>query len=242
MARDDHSGVIFRSAFQAPSDEYDPNLGIRPIVFDILGPDRETSVLPEGIKMVLHVNPNQVTFTYSKIIERIQTKGGYVEQHWGDGPPTISLAAVTGGFKRVFSGLSNVTGGGYDTGGTRRETIAYDKLLDLLALFHNNGSIYDQRGEIAFQGAIQMTFDGGIYTGWFTSFTVNEASERPFMFEISAEFIVEREVLRIRSIPYQSQADRATFTRSSAGADPVQGGVDSSQHLVADYANPDKRL
>lgn len=202
MPRNDRNLPVFRSAFTSPEDEYNQELGVRPFVFDILGPDRVTSILPSGLKMVLHVNPNQVSFAYTKIITRIQTKGGYVEQHWGEGAPTVSLSAVTGGFKRVFSGLSNVTGGGYDTGGTRRETIAYDKYLDLLALFHNNGSIYDQSGQIAFQGAIQLTFDGGIYIGWFSSFSVSESADRPYLFELQAEFTVGSEVLRIRSLPY----------------------------------------
>jgi hypothetical protein len=190
---------VFRSAFNGPEDEYDTNLGVRPVVFDILAPDRETSLLPEGLKLVLHVNPSSMKFSYEKAIERIQTKGGYVEQHWGEGARTITFDIATGGFKRLYSGLSNVTGGGFDTGGTRRETIAYDKYLDMLALFHNNGSIYDTRGQIVFQGIIKVTFDGGIYFGWFTSFNVNEAAEKPFQFDLSASFTVSHEVLRLRS-------------------------------------------
>ena len=203
MPRDDLNNPVFRSAFRSPDDEYDSNLGIRPMVFDILGPDREHSILPPDLKMVLHINPSQLTFAYTKLVERIQTKGGYVEQHWGEGAPTIEMSGVTGGFKRLYGGLSNVTGGGFDTGGTRRETIAYDKYLDLLALFHNNGAVFDQRGQIVFQGIIKMTFDGGVYFGWFQNFTVSESAEQPFMFQLSTGFLVERELLRIRSLPYQ---------------------------------------
>lgn len=190
---------IFRSAFESPEDEYDVNKGTRPVVFDILAPDMETSILPENLKMVLHVNPVSMTFSYSKLVERIQTKGGYVEQHWGDAPATISFSMVTGGFMRLFSGLSNVTGGGWETYGTRRETIAYDKFLDMLALFHHNGSVYDVRGQIVFQGAIKVTFDGGIYIGWFSSFNVDEAAEKPYQFTLSAEFSIKHEIARFRS-------------------------------------------
>jgi hypothetical protein len=193
---------VFKSAFRSPDDEFDPNLGTRPVVFDILAPDLETSILPEGVKMVLHVNPSQISFSYSKQIERIQTKGGWVEQHWGDGARTVSFQMVTGGFKRLYTGLSNVTGGGVDTGGTRRETIAYDKYLDMMALFHNNGSVYDQNGQIAFQGIIKITFDGGIYFGWFNTFNVEESAEKPFMFDLSSEFTISHEILRLRTMPY----------------------------------------
>ena len=201
MARQDNNPV-FRSAFKSPEDEFDQNLGIRPVVFDILAPDYETSILPNDMRLVLHVNPRSMAMSYTKVIERIQTKGGYVEQHWGEGTRTISFEMATGGFKRLYTGLSNVTGGGEDLGGTRRETIAYDKYLDVLALFHNNGAVYDSTGQIAFQGIIKVSFDGGIYYGWFNNFTVNEDAEQPYMFQLSAQFTVSHEIMRLRSMPY----------------------------------------
>lgn len=118
---------IFRSAFQSPDDEFNES-GVRPMVLDVIGPDGETSLMPDGLRMVLHVNPKSMAISHSKVIERIQTKGGYVEQHWGSAAGTISLDAVTGGFKRLFSGLSNTTGGAEGSGtGTRQDSIAYDK-------------------------------------------------------------------------------------------------------------------
>jgi len=192
---------IFRSAFRSAQDEFDPSLAVRPFVFDILGPDMETSILPESLKLLLHVPPQSVEFSYAKQIERIQTRGGFVEQHWGEGARTINFNMVTGGFMRAYSGLSNITGGpgSFDTGGTRRETIAYDKYLDLLALFHNNGSIYDVAGKIVFQGIIKVTFDGGVHLGWFSAFTVSEDAAEPFQFQLTANFTIDREVLRFRS-------------------------------------------
>lgn len=218
---------VFRSAFQSPDDEFNPNLGVRPVVFDILAPDQETSILPDNLKMVLHVNPTSLNFSYEKIIERIQTKGGYVEQHWGDGARTISFNMVTGGFMRLRTGLSNVTGGGWDTGGTRRETIAYDKYLDMLALFHNNGSIYDTTGSIVFQGILKVTFDGGVYLGWFQSFQVSESAEKPYQFELTAEFMISHEILRLRSV----MPPNPNFYQPAYGP-PSAGGT------VSDLASP----
>jgi len=196
---------VFKSAFVSADDEFN-GLGVRPVVFDILGPDLITSILPEGLRMVLHVNPSSMNFSYAKQTERIQTKGGFVEQHWGEAARSVSFNLATGGFKRLFSGLSNVTGGGFDTEGTRRETIAYDKYLDLLALFHNNGSIYDASGQIALQGIIKITFDGGIYMGWFQTFSVTEAAEKPYQFDLSAEFTIAHEVLRLRTNMFPENA------------------------------------
>jgi len=193
---------VFRSAFKSADDETNESLGIKPVVFDIIGPDKETSVLPDYMKMVLHVNPATFSVNYTKLIERIQTKGGFVEQHWGEGISTLEFDGATGGFMRLYSGLSNVTGGSgaLDLEGNRRETIAYDKYLDLLALFHNNGSVYDVTGKIVFQGAIKVTFDGGIYVGVFSDFGVTEDATKPYQFTFTASFTVMREILRIRSV------------------------------------------
>jgi len=201
---------VFAGAFSSFRDEVSGR-GRRPVVFDILSSDGETSLLPEDLRLVLHVNPSSMTMHYEKNITRFQTKGGWVEQHWGDSAERISFSAATGGFMRLYAGLSNKTGSSFggnltSTGGAltavqgRRETIAYDKFLDILAMFHNNGSIYDVNGNIVIQGYIKVTFDGGVYVGWFDGdFTVTESAEKPYQFEISTNFNIDREELVLRS-------------------------------------------
>lgn len=189
---------LFQSAFHSPEDEYSGR-GVRPVVFDILAPDWETSILPDYLKMVLHVNPSSMKMGHQKLIERMQTNGGFVEQHFGDGTETIQFEMATGGFMRLYTGLTNITGGGIDVGGTRRQTIAYDKYLDLLALFHNNGSVYDQNGRLVFDGLIKIQFDGHIWFGWFSSFSVTEAAESPYQFQLSASFVIDHEKVTLRT-------------------------------------------
>ena len=187
------STALFKGAFPAREEEEFSGSGKRPVIFDILGPDRETSILPQGMRLVLHVNPSSLTLKYTRTIERIQTKGGFVEQHWGDNLTNIGIEASTGGFMRLYSGLSNVTSPA-TTGGSRRETLAYDSYLDLLALFHNNGSVYDSQGQVALQGIVKLTFDGGVYLGWLDSFTVSEEAEKPYQFSISTGMTIDTEV------------------------------------------------
>jgi hypothetical protein len=189
---------LFKGAFKSAADETN-GMGKRPVIFDIIAPDGETSILPDDVKLVLHVNPQTMKPSYQKVIQRIQTKGGYVEQHWGEGTNSISFEAATGGFMRLYTGLTNITGGGVEAGGTRRDTIAYDKYLDFLALFHNNGSIYDSYGQIAYQGQIKIIFDGHIHYGWFGSFSVSEASDKPYQFNLSASFTIHHEEWRFRT-------------------------------------------
>ncbi len=188
---------LFRGAFPGREDTEFSREGKRPVIFDILGPDHQTSILPRGVKLVLHVNPSSLSIKYARKVERIQTKGGYVEQHWGDDTISIDFDAATGGFMRLFTGLSNVTSPNV-TGGSRRETLAYDTYLDLLALFHHNGSVFDSQGQVALKGIIKMTFDAGVYLGWFNTFSVVESTDKPYQFTMSGSMDIqdERQVWR----------------------------------------------
>ncbi len=169
-----------------------------PLVFDVLGPDWSTSVMPDGVRLVLHCNPSSLKVNRQRQVERIQTLGGFIEQHWGDSVVDVTADGTTGGFVRAYSGLSNITA--FDSvGGSRRETIAYDKFLDLLALYHSNGAIYDAAGNVALQGCIKLTFDEGVYFGWFNQFTVNENAEKPYQFTYSFQFTVQREDVTFRT-------------------------------------------
>lgn len=207
------------SAFNSANDAA-LRLGRRPVVFDILRDDQETSLLPDNLKLVLHVNPSSMQFSYSKAISRIQTRGGFVEQHWGDAAEEISFSQATGGFVRVFTGLSNITGSGAGTRG-RRETIAYSKFEDLLALFHNNGAVYDSRGTIVVQGYIQVSFDEGIFIGWFDGdFVVTETADKPYQFEISSRFIIDKEILRFKTAVFNSTVNAVSEAPQTTGVLP----------------------
>lgn len=215
----------------ANKDIANAKLGIRPFVFDIVAPDGVTSLLPDDLKMTLHVNPKNIEFSYEKQTEISPTLHGWVEYYWGDNPTTISLEVASGAFIRPYTGLSGVTGPvaiptydgagfvsspsseedevlvtanrptsmGQNIGGTRRDTITYDKYLDLLALFHNNGSVYDQTGRVILQGKIKMIFDGGVWFGWFQSFSVTDDAQTPYLFNVSLSMQVEREYHGVRT-------------------------------------------
>ena len=230
---------VFRSAFNSFRDEFSGQ-GKKPVIIDILSSDQETSLLPLDLRMVLHVNPKTMTMHYEKNVTRIQTKGGFVEQHWGDAAERISFNMATGGFMRLYAGLSSKTGSSFQgnlqsTGPAvtavqgRRETIAYDKYLDLLALFHNNGSIYDANGNIALQGIIKMIFDGGVWLGWFSDFSVMETAEMPYMFDLTTSFTVHRELMTFRTHISSARTQTATsptVAPQDIGYTPILTGGD----------------
>ena len=75
--------------------------------------------------------------------------------------------------------------------------MAYDSYLDMLALFHNNGSIYDTNGKVALQGIIKVIFDGGVYLGWFDDFSVTESASTPFMFNLNCKMTIDSEIQKL---------------------------------------------
>lgn len=200
----DNSRSYIRGAFNGAQDA-ENDLGKRPVIFDIVAPDRTTSLLPEDFKMVLYVNPSTLQLNWTKQTERTRTRGGFVEFHWGDGLNDMTFNAASGGFVRLYTGLSSVTGGGSGTQG-RRQTLAYQKFLDLLALFHNNGALYDRNGLVAMQGYIKVTFDEGVYTGWFGSdLTVTESAGKPYQFDLSGKFTIDDTILNLRTTNFSDQ-------------------------------------
>ena len=52
--------------------------------------------------------------------------------------------------------------------------------------------MYDIAGQVALQGKIKITFDGGVFFGWFTTFSVTESADKPYQFALSASFEVEQ--------------------------------------------------
>lgn len=158
-----------------------------PMVFQVTSPlDPRTILLPHAL--VLHINPKSLDESFTKKVERIQTRGGFVEQHWWEDLTSISASATTGAFMNIRTGLASVL---------RRETIAYDRFLDLRDLYRNNGSLYNPDGQIALQGQIMLMYDRGTYLGTFRSFDFEETDESPFAFTLSWEFKVEETILKV---------------------------------------------
>lgn len=158
-----------------------------PMAFQITSPLNPSRILlPHAL--VMHVNPNNLDDSQTKKIERFQTKGGWVEQHWGDELDEISASGSTGAFMHIYTGLSSLL---------RQRTIAWDRYRDLLELFKNNGSVHDPRGNIALRGQVMLMYDRGTYLGAFRTFETKETSDSPFAFALSWTFKVEHTITKI---------------------------------------------
>lgn len=161
--------------------------GAIPMAFQVTSPfDDRLALLPHAL--VLHVNPTSLSESHTKKVERLQTRGGWVEQHWGDELTEISCRGGTGAFVNLYTGLSSVM---------RQKTIAWDRYRDLYDLYRNNGSIYDPFGAVVLQGKLLLMFDRGSFIGTFRTFSVEETAESPFAFSLSWNFKVEVVLARV---------------------------------------------
>lgn len=158
-----------------------------PMAFQVTSPfSRLKALLPHAL--VLHVNPSSFQLTHQKVVERIQTRGGWVEQHWGDQLDEVRCEGSTGAFMNIYTGLASVL---------RQRTIAWDRFRDLHDLYRNNGSVYDPSGSIVLQGQIMLMYDRGVYTGTFRTFEFEETADSPFAFRLSWAFKVEHTIWHI---------------------------------------------
>lgn len=158
-----------------------------PMAFQVTSPfDKRRVLLPHAL--VLHVNPANFQENFSKRVERIQTRGGFVEQHWPDNLTEISADGSTGAFMNVYTGLASLL---------RQRTIAWDRFRDLYELYHNNGSIRDPYGNVVLQGQIMLMYDRGTFLGTFRTFSFEEVDESPFAFTLNWTFKVEHVILQI---------------------------------------------
>ena len=192
MARIASANADFK-AINAPSSEdayvhpAATRKGPIPMAFQVTSPfNRSTLLMPHAL--VMHVNPSSFQESYTQKIERFQTRGGFVEQHWGSELTEISAEASTGAFMNIYTGLTSVL---------RQKTIAWDRYRDLHDLFYNNGSVYDPYGNIVLQGSILLMYDRGNYLGTFRTFEMEETDDSPFAFRTNWTFKVEKTLLSV---------------------------------------------
>lgn len=160
-----------------------------PMAFQITSPyNNRRLLLPHAL--VLHVNPSSFSENSTQRVERIQTRGGYVEQHWGEDLTELQASGSTGAFMNVRTGLASVV---------RQNTIAWDRFQDLYDLYHNNGSLYDPSSTVVLQGNVMLMYDRGTYLGVFTSFSIEETADTPFVFNLSWNFKVTETLNQVAS-------------------------------------------
>lgn len=177
------------TGYTHPADTRAKRGGI-PMAFQITSPyDRRKVLLPHAL--VLHINPASFAENSTQRVERIQTRGGYVEQHWGVDLTDLQASGSTGAFVNIRTGLSSAV---------RQQTIAWDRYQDLQDLYHNNGSLYDPSGTVVLQGEVMLMYDRGTYIGHFSNFSAEETADSPFAFSLSWGFKVTETIIQVSGV------------------------------------------
>jgi len=164
--------------------------GTIPVAFQITSPlNVLEALLPHAL--VMHVNPANFNETFTKKVNRIQTRGGFVEQHWGDELSEIQADGSTGAFVNLTTGTSSLL---------RQQTIAWDRYRDLHDLYRNNGDVYDPYGNIVLRGNVMLMYDKAFYIGYFSTFESEETDGSPFTFSLNWTFKVETIVQNVPGV------------------------------------------
>ena len=153
-------------------------------VIDLLDPITDRFVFIPPITM--NVNPSEVNFQYTKLINRYETRAAFIEEHWGDQLDIVTINASTGTFLGK-SGL-NVE--------NRHETFSMINFQEIFSLYRNNASVYNQDGAIISQGDVTITFDNYTIFGQFQNFNWDEEADKPHNFPFNFTFEAFRTILR----------------------------------------------
>jgi hypothetical protein len=153
-----------------------------PVLFTITGPTGAILV-PESL--VLNVNPTQIAYTFVKKKELLQTRGGWVEQYFADEIDEVAGDITSGAFMNIQEGLAKQD---------PFRTLAYDRMLDFVELYKNNGCIYDIAGKPVFRGSVSMVCDIGVLFGYFTDLNLVLSEDAPALMSGDFRFKVEHPI------------------------------------------------
>jgi len=142
--------------------------------------------------LTLFVNPSDVNFSATKVVNPTYAKGGWVVEHWGEELDRLNVEGRTGGFYTGNVLFENKAG---LTRINARNSAAYQNLMALYLIYKNNGYNFEKQFDkrrINSVGKVKLYYDFVTYTGTFKSFRILEDAEMPFSFSYSFEFIVTK--------------------------------------------------
>lgn len=149
---------------------------------------RQAEQLRDLPSIVMLVNPNNMTCNYNHIISAgDRSRTGFIVEHWGEQLPTLSISGNTGGFYLV-----NRFGGGGITA-YQEGSAAYQQFITIFQIYRNNAYLRNEDSTIGLVGAVEIYYDGKIYTGSFNAFNFTEDEAKPFSLDYSFEFTVRYE-------------------------------------------------
>jgi hypothetical protein len=161
---------------------------VKPMVFEL-----EINSPPPPL--ILLINPATLETKYTSRIAEQRTRwtGGnipYVFQAHHDELDTLSATGKSAMFISNDKGLTRIE---------RTKTIGYENIEKLVAIYLNNGTNRNTKPNSSINpcvidsvGRVVLNYNGFIYQGHFTSFSVSETEAMPFNVDFTFEYKVTR--------------------------------------------------
>lgn len=156
-------------------------------------------------------HPQSLQISMTERIQRTQTMGGHVEEHWPADLDSLRAEALTGGFfvldpslvrnkKNNFILESALESDGLATSRRlqpyRRYTEPSLNAMDLEERYRTNGAKYNQDGQIYSYYPVEIRILNFVFLGYFTAFSVSHNVEQLNMYQIGFDFKIQRLIVR----------------------------------------------
>jgi hypothetical protein len=140
------------------------------------------------LQFMMLINPANMTHGKTSTVQAAYTRKGFITQMWGPDQDLITSTGKTAAFMVDGAGLTNLS---------RRRTFAYANFLAFLLAYRNNGYQMLDPTQLSARltrvinviHGVEISYDNHIFMGHFNNFTIDEAAERPFLFDYNFEFV-----------------------------------------------------
>lgn len=140
------------------------------------------------LQFMMLVNPSNITHGKTSTVQSAYTRRGFVTQMWGPNQDLITSTGKTAAFMVEGTGLTNLG---------RRRSLSYANFLAFVFAYRNNGYLMLDPTRlnarltrvISIVHGVEIAFDNQVFTGHFNNFTIDEAADRPFLFDYNFEFV-----------------------------------------------------
>lgn len=172
--------------------------------------------------LVLLINPSTLAIAHNKIQQfQERSRHGYIFQAWGEEQPKLSITARCGAFASGGRGVQFAS---------KRDSLAWQNLMNAFHFYRNNGYIYDSVGKSnanLLVGSLSIHYDGWIYFGHMESFTYTYDEEHmnggiEFSIEFVASAIMDTAEQKFAVTPLKSPVPSLSDPRYSGMASKAQ--------------------
>jgi hypothetical protein len=160
---------------------------IKPMVFDL---DIENA--PPTVYFLINPSNFELKYTPKIAEQRVRWSNkniGYIFQAHHDELDTLSTSGTSAMFVSE-NGITRVN---------RNDTLAFRNIQQIIALYRNNGININTKSSSSLNpcmidsvGRVVITYDGFVYRGHFTSFSITENDDKPFNISFSFEFEISQ--------------------------------------------------